>query len=207
VICSEAEVYAFDGEGFTVAPEWMRDVVEGQWQRERERESAKQRVIVERFDLLCPTIRIPDPANPGQDLLRHEFAPRTVGERSIVAKIVKWSVLKPPVLQITSLLQPEPDGPPSLDTQPYLDPLLAGGRRSWLLALNLVFSALMAFFAHHRLSGFEAPASTRRFWTIATAILGAAAFLMFLFIERPRAYQRPAAIPPDQLPPLLISST
>src|SRR5262249_6176384 len=73
-------------------------------------------------------------------------------------------------------------------------PLLSGGRRPWLLAATLAVSALWAWFGAWRLRRLGAPPVVRRFWTIATLLLGPAAFATGCCIERPRRYATPRAV-------------
>lgn len=133
-------------------------------------------------------------AADGTVLFEHDYAPRTVRERLHAALMLLWSCARPPVLQLPSHL-----GAATTDASAFADPLIAGGRRTWLVALGVALALLCAFAAQLRLRRFGAPAPVRRFWFALTALLGPAALLASCVVERRRAY----ALAPDAAPPPL----
>ena len=90
------------------------------------------------------------------------------------------SLARAPLLGVAAVLSDAPElgrGSPV-----WSDPLLQGGRRAWLLALNLLVAAGFALLAWHSLPHPRARAA-RIAWTIATLLLGFPAFMARLVVE------------------------
>ncbi len=202
VVCSATESFIFDGDAFRVAPEWAR----AEAKRVRS-EKAQQVIVTERYDILTPTVRVVEPDSPEKTLFRHEYAAHSFLDYCGVVATLLPSALRAPILQIPSFLQPTPESTQSFGATPYLDPCLAGGRRIWLLLLNLVVSILIAAAMSRRLARRGALSSTRWFWAIAILVAGPTACLILAWTELPRAYRKPDMVTPEQAKPLLIHSS
>src|SRR5262249_31432747 len=124
--------------------------------------------------------------------------PRTAAEIVPAAELLLLSMQRSALAQAAALLVPE------RGSSRWLDPLLYGGRRPWLLASTLAISALRARFRAGRLPPLGAPPPVRPLWSIATLLLGPAAFATGCCIERRRRYAAPRDVGPDA-PPRIVS--
>lgn len=125
---------------------------------------------------------------------RHTFTPHTYDERLWAAFALAPSVVRPPVLQLASALQ-EASGAWSFSPRGewsrwwwLFDPLVAGGRRFWLVLASIAFAVLGALLVRRQLRLLGADAAAVRFWTIATLLLGPVAVLACAALERRRAW-------------------
>jgi hypothetical protein len=168
--------YVFQGDELLPAPNWLR--------KPGDEAPRTHRVRVLDHDLLSPRVVVEDAA--GRSRLEHGFAPRTGGERLAAGLLLCASALRPLPLQAAAWTAPL--GREAL----WLDPLLAEGRRPWLLLLTLGVGALAALGAHRRLGRLGAPISTRRFWCVASLLTGPAGLFASVLIEPRRAYATPA---------------
>lgn len=141
-------------------------------------------------DVLCPTVRIV--GADGAVLFEHAYAPRTTMERLGYATAVLPSLLRAPLLQIAAHCfgSHAAQGP----LAPF-DPVVAGGRRTWLVFAGLLCSGLLAFLSRRRLQRAGADARTLRFWTVAVTLSGLLGALLCEWFESSRAWRLPAAGP------------
>lgn len=117
---------------------------------------------------------------------RHEFTPRTFTEWRHAGFALWLAALRPPVLQGAAHALPRTE----YRWHCLLDPLVAGGRRLWLVVAGLVLALLLAWRTGSRLRRLGADAGTVRFWTFATVLLGPLGAGASILCERPRAYAR-----------------
>jgi hypothetical protein len=142
----------------------------------------------------------------GEGPFTHRFAPRTITERGFAGIAFVWSAARPPVLQALSVCM----APPPIDGRGQrwhwlFDPLVVAGRRWWLAAASLALATALAWTLRRRLKRLRADASTTRFWTIATLLLGPIAALACAVLERPRAYANRAVAAPAP-PPRIVTA-
>jgi hypothetical protein len=123
----------------------------------------------------------------------HDYAPRTAIERGFAAIAMGASLLRPALLQAASWLW----SPRDAATSPWSDPLLAGGRRWWLLVACFGCAAGCVWHVRRWLRRWGADERTVRFWTVVVAGTGLVGVLVTEFCERPRAHaRRVQAVPP-----------
>lgn len=128
----------------------------------------------------------------------HRFEPRTAAERGFALLALASAALRPPLLQ--GIAQVRAPGPGSWHW--FTDPLVAGGRRPWLVGIGMALAGLLAWATRRRLRRLGAAADTIRFWTIAVCLLGPFGAVASVVGERPRAHARrpvPATVPPPRL--------
>jgi hypothetical protein len=149
-------------------------------------------------DLLSPRLQIFDAA--GSLIFEHAYAPRTSSERWSAGGVIAWSFARPPALSVSAHLGAAP-----METENALiDPLVSGGRRTWLVALHLLFGALCAALALWRLRRLGADRRAQWFWGVLTLLLGFAPLLASLCFERRRAWSRGPAIE-SSTPPRIVT--
>ncbi|MCC6672102.1 MAG: hypothetical protein IT458_13655 [Planctomycetes bacterium] len=176
VLQGEQGVYRLDGADLVPAEAWLRALVTVREPQRREFVDA---------DLLSPRLRILD--SSGAPLFAHDFAPRTAKER-LHAGIACWySALRPPFLQVAGHLW----AARGAQSNPLLDPLVAGGARAWLVLVGIGCAALCAFGAHRRLRRAGVAPAVRRFWVVCIGVCGPAALVGCAAAERARAHAAP----------------
>lgn len=181
-VIGDRAVYQLRDAELQPAPEWML-------QQLQQPQPLQRRFVDD--DPLTPHLRL---LNGNSALLfEHRYEPRTAAERLHAGLVLYVSCLRPPLLQLASHLL-APQQPPR---HPFTDPLLAGGRRPILLLLDLAVAGLCAFAAWRWLARRAAPVGVRRFWLGAALLLGPAALIACLCVERRRAWapSPTAAIP------------
>ncbi len=143
-------------------------------------------------DVLAPHLRMVAP--DGKVLFEHVFAPQTATEKLLYACAVLPSLLRSPLLQVgVHTLGPDAE----VASLPLLlDPVVAGGRRSWLVLAGCLCSGILACLARRRLLRAGADARTRRLWTIGVALTGPLGALCCHWFEPSRAWHLPAATSP-----------
>ena len=152
----------------------------------------------ENADPLVFTVRLPA-AGPTGSGFEHEFRPRTTVEWLHGGTAMAWSLVRPPLLQVTGSFVPMPARASWL-----FDGLTSDGRRPWLVFATCLLAGALAWRTSRRLQSLGAARATVRGWTVAVALLGLPALLVSLAIERPRAYaRRDVAVPPP--PPRIVS--
>lgn len=156
--------------------------------RDAEGSSRREDVIA---DVLCPTVRIV--GADGAVLFEHAYAPRTTMERFGYATSVLPSLVRAPLLQVVAhVVGGDPAQGP---TAPLADPVVVGGRRTWLVFAGLLCSGLLAFVSRRRLQRAGADARTLRFWTVAVTLTGVVGALLCEWFESSRAWRMPVAGP------------
>lgn len=142
----------------------------------------------------------------GVATFRHTFTPRTFRERTLAGVALLGSLGRPPLLQLASSLHPAAVPHPDSGFQPatrwwwLFDPLVASGRRWWLVLASIALSVVLARAVRKRLRGLDADAATMRFWTIATLLLGLVGALASAVCETRRAWARRGVAIPTVLP-------
>lgn len=188
----ERGIYVFGRDGLLLAdPKAVAalDAREAEKKNRRETTSAPELESAV-ADALTPTIRLVDPA--GKVLFEHAFAPRTGMEQFVFATALVPSLLRPPLLQIGANLFASTE---SLVFTPFVDPVVVGGRRAWLVFANCIVSGLLAAASRRRLRRAGADARTLRFWSVAVALTGLIGALLCEWFEPSRAWRLPVAEP------------
>jgi hypothetical protein len=137
------------------------------------------------------------PATDAHEAFAHDYRPRTAAEQWLAAGAMLWSTLRPPVLQVAAHVAPADARPGWL-----FDPLVVGGRRTWLLALQLAFGGLLAWRAYRWQQRFGSRTGTA-VWVAQIALFGFAAFVLCVLLERRRRLQEHDGPAP---PPLRIGT-
>ena len=140
--------------------------------------------------MLAPTLRVV--GLEGKVLFEHAYAPRTSMEQLAVATAIVPSLLRPPFLQIGANLFADAE---PLAFTPFVDPIVVGGRRAWLVLANCDFSGLLALGSRRRLRRAGADARALRFWSVAVALTGLLGALLCEWFEPTRAWRLPDAEP------------
>ena len=135
------------------------------------------------------------PATADHDAFTHAYEPRTSEEHLAVFRAQMVSSLRPPVLQVLAHVLPAGSKPGWL-----FDGLVAGGRRPWLVLLQVGLAIVMAWFARRYLRQLSVPAGL---WTAQVALFGLPALVVLLACESPWRL-RPVEVPAR--PPLRIGA-
>lgn len=126
------------------------------------------------------------PAHDGLAAYRHEFTPRTWAERGYAANAMALAVIRPPVTQVVShLFADDPSGP-----SVWLDRVVCGGKRTWLLLVGIALSAASAVLVRRRLRRLGAEPTTCTFWTVAIVATGPVTSVLPLLLESARSHAR-----------------
>ncbi len=126
-------------------------------------------------DVLEPLVKLLDKRGELEPL---EFRHRAPLGASLLAHLV--SALRSPLASVQSAFDFQPRRP--TERHEWLDPLVAGGRRPWLLALNLGLSlALALYFAARRKNGLRAS------WLVLFALFGPLTAVLANALEPRRA--------------------
>jgi hypothetical protein len=132
------------------------------------------------------------PAAGSEPAFSHDYAPYTAAEKGLSVQMHGLSLLRPPLLELASLLFPS--SPPNLgnptddDTRILLDPLVMLGAR-WVLIIDLLLGAALAALAFRRSTRLGLPAPRRLFWTLVAFGFGPAGFVVYRACEGDRAWQ------------------
>ncbi len=137
----------------------------------------------------------------GHAAFSHHFTPHTSTERKYAAMTMGVSLLRPPLLQALAAVCPEV--PPA--SHWLLDPLVAQGRRWWLVLVSITVGLLSAWSVRRRLRTLGATPSTMLIWTMLCVGLGPFAAIASVVCERPRAYANRAITTPVPLPRIFTS--
>ena len=156
------------------------------------------------LDPIRPEIEAVDDA--GRRLFSHRYGPYTPREKGLCFLITGLSFFRPLFLEAAAFFAPPGEERVRFDADPLFDPLLRGSKRPGLLAALAAFQAVLALAAFRRLKTLGAPGTRRAYWAFAVFAAGAAAYLLHLLVERPRAYGRPRSASSVEPPPLLIRS-
>ena len=131
------------------------------------------------------------PAHDGLASFRHEFQPRTATERFYAGLGMTFSVIRPPLTQASCSLLCDDETAPGV----FVDRLIAGGKRVWLLLLGFAVAGVGAWGIQRRLLRIGASDHARRFWVVASALVGPIAVLLAVLVETPRRHARPNVVP------------
>ena len=129
----------------------------------------------------------------GQVALSHDYAPRTAKQRGYAAVAWAASLLRSPLASAISFLRPhEPADvrPRRLDL--FLDPLLRGRTRVWLLLIQLALVSVALAWLWRRASSPAEARCTRWAWTLAVLVFGLPAWFLFDTLKpKPRKLPQP----------------
>lgn len=165
-IVTADHVYVVDQSELTLAADEIRSQITPA--------KAPSRVVVDSVDALVPSIYFIDEAKGVT--FRHEFAARTIPEMFMASLAIICSTLRPPAFAVTSYLS-EPSATLTAE-HPFVDPLLRGGRRAWLLALVLAIGAWSGYRKGRQVRRSGAAMRTQIFWIATATALGPAASLL-----------------------------
>jgi hypothetical protein len=152
------------------------------------------------------TLRVTLPASAGGPAFSHRYVPRTVAAKALHFQMQAVSLLRAPLLALTSAgvrLSPVPLGNPTDgDARILLDPVVMLGGTG-ILVVNLLLGLGLAALAWRRLGQLGAPAPRRGFWTATVFLFGIAGYVLYRTCENRRAWQ-PLEVAERR--PLLIQS-
>lgn len=176
-IASEG-AYVFDGEDFQPVARYE------ELQLASSSDAMDVRVVVSAYDGLGYEVALFDEAS-GALLDSRRVAPRTAMERLWATCAGLVSLSKTPIASLGawSLMPQDHDGSATPAKSLWIDPLVLGGRRPWLLGLHWGVAAALAWSTRRRLGG-RAWA-----WPLAVLALGLSAWAVCLLIE-PRRVAR-----------------
>jgi hypothetical protein len=159
--------------------------------------SARLRVELTRPDALEPAVAVRD-AKSGA--LLFEYAYKSAFDVRIACAYA-CSIVRPTIGSFASLFSEVPAN--FREIYLFIDPLLTGGRRVWLLALNVVIAAALATRAWRR----GVVGDPRRvFEALAILLLGVSAAVVLALVEPRRRAARKVVVANVQPEQLLISS-
>jgi hypothetical protein len=192
LVRGERGVFAFTRDGLVPAEAKAVEAAELRQAARRARgERARQQTIeFPVADVLTPTVRVLDAA--GAVRFEHAYAPRTALERTAYAMGLAPSLLRSPLLQVGAHLLADDV---HFEVSVWVDPVVAEGRRSWLVFANCVVSGMFAAITRRRLRRAGADARTLRFWSIAVALTGLVGALLSEWLEASRAWRVPQVSP------------
>ncbi|MBL8754821.1 MAG: hypothetical protein JNK15_16065 [Planctomycetes bacterium] len=194
LVCGEQADYVLRGTTLhRVAREVERDTQSG------------PRIRTNTYDADLLSFTIDFTVGEGGAPFQHRFVPRTFAERTYAALALALAAMRPPVLQAVSgcIDDPQHEGAHNTNRHWLLDPMVAEGRRWWLVAVGIALAAALATAERRRLRRLGADPGTQRFWLGAILLLGPVGVLGSRLCERTRAYARPAIAVP--VPPRLAS--
>lgn len=139
----------------------------------------------------------------GEVCFSHVYDLYTGKQKRLVAELCGYSFIRIPCLQWLSYLGTTT---PRLTFKGSLiiDPLLASGKRFWLLAGNLAVAALLAFWAVRRLGRLGADRGRKIYWGILTVLGGLPVFIVYRLLETKRAYRVSEIVREEDAPPMRI---
>ena len=192
LVRGERGSYAFGPDGLVVAAPSAVAAVAKRESAQRVRRDAISRPEIEDVvvDVLAPTLRVV--GLEGKVLFEHAYTPQTAMEKLGYATAVLPSLLHSPVLQLCAHVF-APDEPLSLS--PFVDPVVAGGHRTWLVLAGCATSIGLALGSRRRLRRAGADARALRFWSVAVALTGLLGALLCEWFEPTRAWRLPDAEP------------
>lgn len=145
-------------------------------------DSTNVRAVVSGHDGLSYEVQVLD-RTTGAVLGSSRVAPATATERAWALGAGLAALARTPAASLVSwwLFPDDPDGTTTPAKSPWIDPLVVGGRRPWLVALHLCLAAALAFETRRRLG------ARAWGWVAAVLALGVAAWLASRLLERRRA--------------------
>ncbi|MBL8737314.1 MAG: hypothetical protein JNL12_12860 [Planctomycetes bacterium] len=135
------------------------------------------------------------PATAEHVAFTHEYKPSTADEHLAVFQAQMVSSLRPPVLQVLAHVLPADARPGWL-----FDGLVVGGRRTWLVLLQVAMAGALAWFARRYLRKLSVPTGL---WTAQVVLFGLPALVVLVACESPWRL-RPVEVPAR--PPLRIGA-
>lgn len=181
IFLGERGAYIFQGDSFRRVAEYEPFAPEPD---DPERIEAR----VSRYDALAYDVELRD-MESGMTLASGRVAPRTGLERLGALAAIAGTLARAPVASLASsaLIPPDDDASGTPSQSLWIDPLVLGGRRPWLVALHFGVAAAIAWATRRRLGG-------RAWgWPLAVLALGVPAWLVCLLLE-PRRAARAAAV-------------
>ena len=135
-------------------------------------------------DWIAPLVEVTGPR--GEVLFRHRRRPEGAPRRALHAGIQALTLARSPLSSLAAYLGDA--DPAQLAGHMFLEPLTAGGRRGWLVALHVAVALLVAAAAGRKVGGPRGWA-----WGVALALVGPALYLVLWLVEPRRRRRAPAA--------------
>lgn len=156
------------------------------------------------FDPVAPRVRVTD----ADGVVRFDEVVEATGPvPSVFAAI---TLVRPPLSTWASLFATERSiyiGRNPFHPVALVEPLVAGGKRAWLVALHSVVGLLLAFWTWRRLARLGASGTRRLAWALFVFAGGIIAFALHILVETSRAHADPVADAADaEAPAMLLRS-
>ncbi|MHC4812535.1 MAG: hypothetical protein ACYTFN_05525 [Planctomycetota bacterium] len=192
LVLGEKGTYGWNGTAFVPIqspelPHWFRTMVSA---------------VVTEVDPFTFTAVVP--GKDGEPAFGHDYDLYNWREKLLATVVYAASLVRMPVLQVQSIFCGNARF--SFTRSEFTDPLLAGHKRLWLLALNLLLAAALTLLAIWRLRRLGASQVRTLCWATAIAVGGVPLFLYYRFTETDRAWRRAPILKPAEIPPMWIQS-
>ena len=128
----------------------------------------------------------------------------TAREQLNAAVVYAAAMLRTPLLQVMSFATARSQF--SFHRSEFTDPLLAGHKRFWLLALNLLVAGALAWLAMARLRRLCVGGGRRLLWGLAILVGGIPLFILYRCVETDRAWRLAPILKPEEIPSMWIQS-
>lgn len=172
---------------------------------------------------LEPTVVEADPLSPLVEVrdrdgakFQHRYGLYTLGERLLGSVIFGATLSRPPPLNVWSFVSQRRAGAIRFEEESIagtwdpntvlLDPVLAAGKRPWLLALSVAVSLGLGVLAARRLRRLGGSKGRARFWLALTMLGGPLVYVLYRVTETRRAWRAATILTPKKQEPLLIQS-
>jgi len=210
LVLGERGTYRWNGGGFDSTPDDRKAFAETPTQARAR--SGLEPTVVE-ADPLSPLVEVRD--RDGAKF-QHRYGLYTLGERLLGSVIFGATLTRPPPFNVWSFVSQRRANAIRFDedsigrrTDPgsvLLDPVLAAGKRPWLLGLSVALSLGLGGLAARRLRRLGGSNGRARFWLALTMLGGPLVYVLYRVTETRRAWRPATILTPEKQEPLLIRS-
>jgi hypothetical protein len=169
---------------------------------------ALERLLAEVSDPIEYDVTVEAQSQPG-GVFRHSYAPRSPGERRAARAALAAALLRPPVALVAHHLRPLPEPAHrrlTVERAILLDPLVAGGKRPWLVLAAFLISSGLALVVVLRLRRMQAELRRVIGWALVVLTFGPIGLSVHFALESSRAWRWVRATFLEPVPAPLIQS-